>query len=90
MTQNIHKSYALTTAWKQIEPNDAARIGIMFQNQTTNTTNILVAQGEQSNPFDAIEIIPGSGLYEDILPSSGAIWARALTGTPTLTLVLKY
>lgn len=90
MAQNIHKPYPLTTAWQQIEPQDAARVGVIFQNQSGNIVSILLAQGEQSNNFAALEIVPTGALYEDILPPSGAIWAKAASGTATLTLVLKY
>lgn len=91
MAQNVHKHYLLSTAWQQLEPNDAARLGVIFQNHSANTgLNILVAQGEQASDFDALELQPSGDLYEDILPPSGQIWAKAASGTPTLTLVLKY
>lgn len=91
MTQNVHKHYLMSGVWTKLEPQDAKRIGLIIQNHSTNVgLNIYVAQGEQPNDFDALEIQPGGDLYEDILPASGEIWARAPSGAPTLTLVLKY
>ena len=90
MAQNIHKAYPLTTAWTQLEPSDDKRRGVLFQNRSTNTPSIIVAQGEQSDTFAGLELTPSGTLYEDILPANGELWARTVTGTATLTLVLKY
>lgn len=91
MAKNVHKSYLLGTSWTRLEPQDSQRKGIIVQNHSTNTgLNIYVAQGEQAVDFNAIELQPSGDLYEDILPPSGEIWAKAASGTPTLTLVLKY
>lgn len=90
MSRQIHKAYPLTTTWARIEAGDIARRGVLFQNQSRNAVNILIAQGEQADTYAAIELIPTGALYEDILPPSGDIWARTSTGAATLTLVLKY
>lgn len=91
MAKNVHKQYLLSTNWQRLEPQDSQRRGLIVQNHSANTgLNILVAEGEQSNNFAAIELQPGGDLYEDILPPSGEIWAKAVSGAPTLTLVLKY
>lgn len=90
MAKNVHKHYALTTSWQRLEPQDAQRRGLIVQNHTANAITCYVAQGEQANTFDALEIVSGGDLYEDILPPDGEIWAKAASGTPTLTLVLKY
>lgn len=74
-----------------IEPDDVNRLGTIFQSHTANgVDSILVAEGEQASDFNAIEIIANGVLYEDILPPRGQIWAKAGSGTPTLTIVLKY
>jgi hypothetical protein len=88
--KQIQKSYPLTTTWQQIEPKDALRIGMIVQNQSTNGDNFLISEGRPTSDFAALEIVIGSELYEDILPAQGEIWAKAVAGTPTMTLALKY
>ena len=92
MANNIHKSYLLSTTWTRLEPADTSRKGIIFQNQTANSTmNIFVAQDQPTGDFAALQLVPAAELYEDILPPNGAIWAKCDgAGTATLTLVLKY
>lgn len=90
MADQIQKSYTLTGTWTQLEPQDALRRGVIFQNQSANSpNNLLIAQGEPTSDFAAIELSPSGDLYEDILPPSGAIWGKS-TGGATLTLALKY
>lgn len=90
MIRQMQKAYPLTTTWQQLEPKDALRIGTVMQNQSGNANNILVSEGRPTSDFCALEIPPSATLYEDIVPPQGEIWAKAVAGAPTLTLVVKY
>lgn len=88
--KQIQKAYTLDTTWRQLEPKDALRVGLVIQNQSTNANNFLVSEGRPTMDEAALEIAVGSELYEDILPAQGEIWAKAVGGAAIITLALKY
>jgi hypothetical protein len=66
------------------------RRGVSVQNHSVNTDSFYVSDGQPTTDFASTEIPTGGALYEDILPMCGKIWAKAASGTPTMTLILKY
>ena len=79
----------LVNTWQQLAGRDANCIGTITQNQHA-TANFWVCNREPTRLTDAILIVPGAQLLEDILPGQEEVWVYTDTLGAALTFNRKY